>query len=239
VVLPLGLVTSRRRAGRVAELGGRLAAFHVVHLQAADAARPGLGRHLDDVRDAVGHAPAGSSRRTRGYLDTMLVEAGCDSPAAECTTPRTAFAAASHVLTAALPSAAVSTCVDHIARRHDERHPKQDGASFDVLGGAVDDLAAGDTAFPHRRTLAVAQYTVGWPAGQSAAKVRADVGWLHGVRDAMTPYVGNSAYVNYADPQLENWEQAYYGGNYARLQQVKQRYDPEQVFTFPQAVTPS
>ena len=42
--------------------------------------------------------------RTRGYLDTMLVEAGCDSSAAECTTPRTAFAAASHVLKTALPS---------------------------------------------------------------------------------------------------------------------------------------
>jgi FAD/FMN-containing dehydrogenase len=138
----------------------------------------------------------------------------------------------------ALPSAAVSTCVDHIERRHAERHPKQDGVSFDVLGGAVDDLAAGDTAFPHRRALAVVQYTVGWPASQSTAKVRADVAWLHGFRDAMTRYVGNTAYVNYADPRLQNWERAYYGANYPRLQQIKQRYDPEQLFTFPQAVSP-
>jgi FAD/FMN-containing dehydrogenase len=199
----------------------------------------GLGSHLDDIRSAVGHVPVGSSRSTRGYLDTMLIEAGCDSSVAECMTPRTAFAAASHVLKTALPSAAVTTCVDHIERRHRERHPKQDGVSFDVLGGAVDDLATGETAFPHRGSLAVAQYTVGWPADQSAAKVRADVAWLHGFRDAMTPYVGNTAYVNYADAQLQNWERAYYGANYARLQEVKQRYDPDQLFTFPQAVTPS
>jgi hypothetical protein len=199
----------------------------------------GLGVHLNDIKDAVGHAPVGSSLGSRGYLDTMLFEAGCDSSAADCTTPRAAFAAASHVVTSALPSAAVTTCVDHIEGRHSERHPKQDGVSFDVLGGAVTDLAPGDTAFPHRRALAVAQYTVSWPASQSAAKVSADITWLHGFRDAMTPYVGNTAYVNYADAQLRDWQQAYYGANYARLQAVKQRYDPEQLFTFPQAVIPS
>jgi FAD/FMN-containing dehydrogenase len=198
----------------------------------------GLDRHLSDIRDAVGHAPAGSSRRTRGYRDTMLVEAGCDpaAGAAHCTTPRSAFAATSHVLAAALPSAAVTTCVDRIERRHGERHPKQDGVSFDVLGGAVRDLGPSDTAFPHRRALAVAQYTVSWPVGQSAALVRTDVAWLQRFRDAMTPYVGNWAYANYADAQLEGWEKAYYGSNYARLQQVKQRYDPDDLFTFPQAV---
>lgn len=200
----------------------------------------GLDRHLNDIRDAVGHAPAGSSRRTRGFLDTMLVEAGCDpaAGAAHCTTPRTAFAATSHVLAAALPPEGVTTCVDRIERRQAERHPKQDGVSFDVLGGAVTDLGPGDTAFPHRRALAVAQYTVSLPAGQSDPLVRADVAWLHRFRDAMTPYVGNGAYVNYADAELRDWETAYYGSNYARLQQVKQRYDPDDLFTFPQAVRP-
>ena len=132
----------------------------------------------------------------------------------------------------------MSTCVDRIEQRHRERHPKQDGVSFDVLGGAVRDLDPGDTAFAHRRALAVAQYTVSWPTSQSEAKVRADIAWLHRFRDAMTPFVGNRAYVNYADAQLGGWEQAYFGANYARLQKVKQHYDPEQLFTFPQAVIP-
>jgi FAD/FMN-containing dehydrogenase len=197
----------------------------------------GLGRELSRVVDAVGHTPVGSARATRGFLATMLAEAGCSTvPAARCSTPRTTFGATSHVLETAAPAAAVATAVDAVARRHRGGYPRQSGVSFDVLGGAVADLAPADTAFPHRRALAVAQYTVGWPQGQAEGAVRRDLRWLHGFRAAMTPYVGNSAYVNYADPTLADWQSAYFGGNYPRLQQVKRRYDPDDVFRFAQSV---
>ena len=251
---PAGLVTGLADVpGRMAALGTMAAAADVVHLQAAHATRPehaaaqiggtwigdpaGLGRHLDDIKAAVGQAPVGNSRLP------AAIWTRCSSRRDGLVGRRVHHAA--HGLRGRVAClqvrAAVASGVDvrgPIERSHRERHPKQDGVAFDVLGGAVDDLAADDTAFPHRGSLAVAQYTVGWPASQSAAKVRADLAWLHGFRDAMTPYVGNTAYVNYADAQLQDWERAYYGANYPRLQQVKQRYDPDQVFTFP-AVTPS
>lgn len=39
--------------------------------------------------------------------------------------------------------------------------------------------------------------------------------------------------------RVQDWERAYYGANCARLQKVKQRYDPDLPFSFPQAVIPS
>jgi len=143
------------------------------------------------------------------------------------------------VLTTAAPARAVALAVEQVAQRHRENHPRQAGVSFDVLGGAVTDLAPGDTAFPYRDALAVAQYTVGWPIGQRQSEVQRDLRWLHGFRDAMSRDVGNAAYVNYVDPTLTDWQHAYYGANYPRLQRVKQRYDPDDVFRFPQSVQPA
>ncbi len=42
--------------------------------------------------------------------------------------------------------------------------------------------------------------------------------------------------MNYIDPDLSDWRQAYYGPNYARLVSIRKRYDPDRVFHFPQGV---
>ena len=46
----------------------------------------------------------------------------------------------------------------------------------------------------------------------------------------MAPWSSGEAYQNYLDPDISNWQQAYYGANYARLVQVKAAYDPRGVF---------
>lgn len=38
-------------------------------------------------------------------------------------------------------------------------------------------------------------------------------------------------------PGTHDWQEAYHGGNYPRTQRVKAACDPEELFTFPQAVT--
>ena len=45
-------------------------------------------------------------------------------------------------------------------------------------------------------------------------------------------YLADAAYHNYGDLALADWRFKYYGDNYPRLQQVKQKYDPEERFVY-------
>ena len=43
----------------------------------------------------------------------------------------------------------------------------------------------------------------------------------------------NAHYVNYIDSTITNWQQGYYGLNYKRLQAIKSKVDPQDMFTYP------
>ena len=45
-----------------------------------------------------------------------------------------------------------------------------------------------------------------------------------------------SAYPNYADGRLKNWQQLYFGTHYHRLQSLKRQFDPKNTFSFPQSI---
>lgn len=46
----------------------------------------------------------------------------------------------------------------------------------------------------------------------------------------------NTQYVNYCSLEFENWEQAYYGNHYSRLQAIKRQYDPNNNIRHPQSI---
>lgn len=46
--------------------------------------------------------------------------------------------------------------------------------------------------------------------------------------EKLTP--GGGAYLNEGDPNQPDWQQAFYGSNYAKLNAVKDKYDPEHIF---------
>jgi FAD/FMN-containing dehydrogenase len=102
---------------------------------------------------------------------------------------------------------------------------------IDAYGGALNRIAPSATAFPHRNELASIQYF----AAGDATSARA---WIDRSRAALAPAVSGDAYVNYIDPGLRNWQRAYYGPNLPRLQRVKRRYDPHNVFHFGQSIRP-
>jgi hypothetical protein len=181
----------------------------------------------------------------------MLAEAGCSTIGYQaCHLPwyasggklgRASEFAKSDFFTTPLSSAGIGTLLAGITalQRVAGAAGGVGGIAFDALGGAVNRVAPGATAFVHRNALFSAQYTTGWTVGAGSTGISNQQTWLRKYWNSMRPYASGQAYQNYIDPDLANWRQAYYGANYTRLAAVKQKYDPTALFTFPQAITPT
>ena len=203
---------------------------------------------LEKLYTAVGSDPSSPFLETTSWLHAMLVEAGCaDLSVDECHLPtqnpagelsRASEYAKSDFFTRPLSSQGICTLLSGVEslQRVDGAAGGVGGIAFDALGGAVNRVAPGATAYVHRNALFQAQYTTGWTVGAASAGVARQHAWQRSFWQSMRPYASGQAYQNYVDPDLTNWRQAYYGANYTRLTQVKAAYDPDRVFTFPQAV---
>jgi FAD/FMN-containing dehydrogenase len=108
---------------------------------------------------------------------------------------------------------------------------------FDGYGGAIASKSSSETAFFHRKALYCIQYYSEWSSPSATTERSAMV---LGVRQSMDSFFQpRRAYVNYCDLSIADWKTAYYGDNYARLAQVKSKYDPENQITHPQGIEPA
>ena len=203
---------------------------------------------LEKLYAAAGSHPSSPFMETTSWLHAMLVEAGCASLTVnQCHLPtqnpagklaRASEYAKSDFFTKPLSSHGIGTLLAGVEsfQRAGGAPGASGGIAFDALGGAVNRVSPGATAFVHRNALFQAQYTTTWPVGAAAAAVARQHGWQQSFWQSMRPFASGQAYQNYVDPALANWRQAYYGANLARLTQVKAKYDPNRVFSFPQAI---
>ena len=99
-------------------------------------------------------------------------------------------------------------------------------------GGAMSRVAPTATAVWHRATRFVVQYDAYWTAPEDGRKT---LDWIIGFRRDMEAYTVG-AYVNYADDRLKAPLHQYYGDNLARLVEIKRRWDPDNLFRFPQSI---
>jgi FAD/FMN-containing dehydrogenase len=102
-------------------------------------------------------------------------------------------------------------------------------------GGAVKSAPVGGSAFVHREPLFYAEPGAGWNGSSITERAQT---WLAEFARALEPYA-DGAYVNVPNAAMANWEQAYWGSNYARLRDIKRKYDPENVFRYEQSVAPA
>lgn len=167
--------------------------------------------------------PASTSRNSFGYGEAMRFYAGSGA--------REAFAATSSAVYASLSPTARQAIAAQVDAAMDVPGLVEGGVSFDALLGAVGRIAPDATAFGHRRALAVIQYTATFAAGAAVTDA-----YVRDFRELLRPELGDGAYVNYADPSIVDYGKAYWRENYPRLQMVKKDVDPDNLFTFPQAV---
>jgi FAD/FMN-containing dehydrogenase len=205
----------------------------------------GLAPLLQRLVSDVGAAPSSTFVTTHSLFDAMLVEAGCSGKSvAQCHLPtqnpggtlgREAYAAKSDFFNGPLSPAGVNAMLHGI----DERQSSGlagGGVALDASGGAINRVPAGATAFVHRDALFSAQYVAPWALGAPAGVVDSNLSWLRGYHASLRPYASGFAYQNYIDPDLADWQDAYYGDNLSRLMQVKATYDPDGVFHFAQSI---
>jgi FAD/FMN-containing dehydrogenase len=99
--------------------------------------------------------------------------------------------------------------------------------------GAVCRIAADATAFPHRGesyNLAVLGQWMDPRLGEAC------VAWTRQTYDSLKPFMAERRYVNYLGDDDSGVEAQAYGANHARLQKVKAKYDPENVFRLNQNI---
>ncbi|TIX41121.1 MAG: FAD-dependent oxidoreductase, partial [Mesorhizobium sp.] len=91
------------------------------------------------------------------------------------------------------------------------------------------------TAFPQRSSHFVMNVHARW---REPAMDKACIDWARGVYEATRPYAVGTAYVNFMPEDEIDRVEAAYGGNYRRLLEIKQRYDPQNLFRMNQNLRP-
>jgi FAD/FMN-containing dehydrogenase len=105
------------------------------------------------------------------------------------------------------------------------------------LGGAVSRMPRDATAFPHRN----AKYNVS-PMARWTDPAEADrhISWARGFQDAVWRYSTGAGYVNYLGEEDQDRVRTVYGPEtYARLAEIKAKYDPDNAFRANQNIQPA
>jgi len=106
---------------------------------------------------------------------------------------------------------------------------------IEPYGGAINKLGKFDTAFIHRDVACDIFLDGFWWKDSDRPAVTA---WLGKFESFMAPFWNGHVYQNYPNDKLADYRWNYFGDAFPTLLQVKQKYDPDGLFSFPQSISP-
>jgi FAD/FMN-containing dehydrogenase len=104
-----------------------------------------------------------------------------------------------------------------------------------LCSGAANRVAPDAMAYGHRDARFVMNVHGRW---DDPAEDATCIGWAREFFKASAPYASAGAYVNFMTDDERDRIAAAYGPNYQRLVQLKQKYDPKNVFHLNQNIRP-
>ncbi len=109
--------------------------------------------------------------------------------------------------------------------------------SMEPYGGAINKVAPDATAFVHRNAYFDIFTDSFWQKDSDKPEA---FRWLKDYYESapMRDIWSNHYYQNYVNSEYKDWQHGYFGENYARLQQVKREWDPENCFHYEQSIEP-
>lgn len=96
-----------------------------------------------------------------------------------------------------------------------------------LIEGVANRIPSNAMAYGHRDAKFVLNVHGRW---DQAAQDKTCIAWARAFFEASAPYASAGAYVNFMTEDEDDRVAAAYGKNYARLKQIKKKYDPENIF---------
>jgi FAD/FMN-containing dehydrogenase len=196
---------------------------------------------LDDLIARAGAAPAHTSSRLMSFPETRRYWAelgAAEDDAIADTGDRPADHAhlysKSEFFRRPMPIEAIAPLVETFSQQRSSGESRE--LDFMPWGGAYNRRRADATAFVHRDELFQLKHaaTVEPPAPPAASQSAQR--WVARSWASVHPWGSGRVFQNFADPELHDWANAYYGANHDRLLDIKARYDPTNFFRFPQSL---
>lgn len=107
---------------------------------------------------------------------------------------------------------------------------------FEWMGGAIARTDADATAFPHRDASVSFTIAPKWTDPDYDDEM---IAWAREFFEATAPYAAEDVYVNYLSGDEEDRAKAAYGDHYERLEEIKNKWDPENLFSINQNIEPT